>query len=413
MNTKDIVKPNQKNILISMKLLKNIMVIFTSIFLNVYIFQALDSNFELYLYCMIFTTVISQILSFVVLKFMSKKNAMIIYRLSFVFDILLIIAVLLIKTPSIPIILMFYFFQTLSDICFSIPQNIGEMKATDKGNTNKFWAKSTIFTSLTKIVSPFLSGVVIEKLSYSLLFIIIGVVALIMLIISFFMNDFDIKNSKLELKEFRNKCSNYPHVKKFYWSFMFFRLSMGGTIYAILLVILFMKIGSEFSLGSYSSIFALLTIVTMIIFMFIQNKKLNIILSTSMICVSCIIITAWTTLISFIIFNAIYYMFEKLYENEIFSMRLNAIKIYELESYKKEHNVMFDVFGNLGYLIGYLIILLLYKTIAYANILSIIICLIGLFIIISAVLLIQSKVQYLNIKRNDANIQNENTEIKS
>lgn len=391
-------KSKQKNILILIKLLKNIMVIFTTIFLNVYIFKALDNNFKVYLYGIIFTIAIDQILSLIVLSLLSKRNAKIVYRLSFVFDILLIVAVLLVKNPTFSIILLFYFLQELSNTCFYCPHEIGEMKATDNGNTNKFLAKSTIFTSLAKIVSPFLSGVIIEKLSYTLLFTIIGIVAVIMLILSLHMNDFDIRESRPQLKEFINKAFKYPHIKNFYLSFTFFRLSMGGTIYTILPVILFMKVGSEFSLGSYSSIFALLTIITMIIFMFIQNKKLNIILSTILMSISCMLITAWTTLVSFVIFNAIYYMFEKLYENEIFSMRLNVIKIPDLEDYKKEHHIVYDMFANMGYMAGYLMILLLYKTISITNILSIIVGVMGLFIIVSAIFLIKSKSEYERIK---------------
>lgn len=393
-------KVNQKGLLITMKLLKNIMVIFTTIFLNVYIFKALDNNFELYIFGIIFTIIAAEVLSLITLRLLSRKNAIWVYRFSFVVDIFLIIAVLFVKNPTFPIILIFYFLQELSNSLFYVPHENGEMKATDKGSANKFLAKSTIFTSLAKVVAPFLSGLTIDKLSYTVLFILVGIVAIIMFILSFFLNDFDVKDTKLKLREFQKKAFKYPHIKYFYLSFTFFRLSMGGTIYTILPVILFMKVGSEFSLGSYSSLFALLTIITLSIFMYIQNKKFNIILSTIMISISCIMITAWTTLTSFIIFNIIYYMFEKLYENEIFSMRLNAIKVPELESYKKEHHVFYDIFANIGYIIGYLLILLLYKTIYYTNILSIIISVIGLFIIISAILLIKSKVQYQLTKEN-------------
>ena len=141
------------------------MVIFTTIFLNVYIFKALDSNFNLYIFGIIFTILMSEILSLSVLKVLSKKNATSIYRLSFVVDILLIIAVLLVNAPSFPIILLFYFLQELSNSLFYAPHEIGEMKATDKSSANKFLAKSTIFTSLAKVVSPFLSGLAIDRLS--------------------------------------------------------------------------------------------------------------------------------------------------------------------------------------------------------------------------------------------------------
>lgn len=403
----------QKRVLIILKLLKNIMVIFSTIFLNVYIFKALDSNFGLYLLSLIITVVLSEIASLVLFKFLSKRNAMIIYRLSFILDAFLIVLVLFIKTPSFPIILLFLFLQELANTFFYGPHEIGEMKATSASSSKKFLAKSTIITNLAKVISPFLSGLIIDKMSYAVLFIIIGINAIIMFFVSLFMRDFDIKDTKLHLKEFNRKAFKYSSVKNFYLSFAFFRLSLGGTIYTILPTVLFMKLGSEFSLGGWSSVFALFTILTMIIFMNIKKSKFIIILSNIMICLSCLLITFWTGIVSFIIFNAVYYTFEKLYENEIFSERLNAIKIPELEDYKKEHHLMYDVFANVGYLIGYLLIWILYKLIPSANTLSIIICIVGMLLIVSAYLLIKSKQDYSKIVNHMIVDDNNNEKITS
>lgn len=343
----------QKVLLICEKLLRNIMVIFSTIFLNVYIFNSLDNNLQLYLCALICSVVFAEIISLVVLHIINKRNAMIIYRLSFVFDAILIILCLVIKNPTFPVILVFYFLQELANSCFGCPHEIGEMKATNTNDSKKFMAKSSIVSNLTKIISPFLSGLIIDKLSYTWLFIIVGLVAISMFIVSIFMRDFDANDNKLKLKEFCQKARKYPHVKNFYNCYGFFRLSMGGTIYTILPVVLFLKVGSEFSLGSYSSIFAILTILTLLCFMKSKNYKLEIILSLVMISISCFLITFWSSFISFIIFSVIHYMFERLYENNLYSTRLNTIKVPELESYKREHHLMYDLSANIGYLIGY------------------------------------------------------------
>ncbi len=384
----------QKNVLIGMKLLKNVMVIFSTIFLNVYIFKSLNNNVELYICGLLCSIGFAELISFVLFHVLSRKNTMIVYRCSFVLDIILIVSVLFIKTPTFPIILLFYFLQELSNACFYGPHEIGEMQHTSSKNSNKYLAKSTSISSLVKIVSPFLSGLIINKMSYAVLFVVVGVVAAIMFALSIFMRDFDVRDNKLDLKTFCKKAFKYPQARRFYLSFTFFRLSMGGTIYTILPVILFMKTGSEFSLGSWSSLFSFLTIVTLLTFMFVKNYKLKVILSVAMICCASLLITFWTSLVSFIIFNVVYYMFEKLYENEIFSTRLNVIKLPELEKYKREHHLIYDLFANIGYAVGYSVILLLYKTIPSANALSMIISIVGLLIIVSAILLILSKKSY-------------------
>ena len=55
----------QRAVLITLKLLKKVMVVFSSIFLNVYIFQALDNDFSMYLIGLISAIVFNQIFSLV------------------------------------------------------------------------------------------------------------------------------------------------------------------------------------------------------------------------------------------------------------------------------------------------------------------------------------------------------------
>ena len=385
----------QRAVLITLKLLKKVMVVFSSIFLNVYIFQALDNDFSMYLIGLISAIVFNQIFSLVIFSILSQKNAMFIYRASFVFDIFLIILVIFIKSPTLPIILMFYALQELSNNCFYGPHEIGEMKATGHKNSSKYLVISTIFTSIVGIVSPFLSGLIIDKMSYTILFIIVGFIALVMFVVSIFMKDFDIISRKLQLKQFCQKAFKKPHIKSFYLSFTFFRFSIGGTVYSILPVVLFMKTNSEFSLGTYSSIFALLTILSLTIFMFIKRKDIVTIVAVVFMCVASIVLAFFSTFAMFVVFNAIYYSFGKIYENEVFSTRFNVIKTKELENYKKEHHLVYDIFANIGYMLGFLLIFLLYSVIPSADALTIIIGGLGLFMIISLILLMRAQNLYV------------------
>ena len=165
-----------------------------------------------------------------------------------------------------------------------------------------------------------------------------------------------------------------------------------------------MKTNSEFSLGSYSSIFAALTIISLLIFMFIKKKNAITVLSVVLICLSCIALSIWSTFSSFIVFNAIYYSFGKIYENEVFSARLNVIKTKELAEYKKEHHVIYDIFANIGYFSGYLVIMLLYNLIPSADALTLAISILGLLMIASLVFLVRAQKLYqTEIKKEEDN----------
>lgn len=82
------------------------------------------------------------------------------------------------------------------------------MKATNTKDSKKFMANSSIVSNLTKIASPFLSGLIIDKLSYTWLFVIVGIVTITMFVVSIFMRDFDANDGKLKLKEFCQKHEN-------------------------------------------------------------------------------------------------------------------------------------------------------------------------------------------------------------
>lgn len=387
----------QKNILIILKLLKKIMVIFSNIFLNVYIFKSLNGDFNLYLCGLIVAIIFAEIFSFIIFLFLSKKNSMIIYRASFILDALLIVLVLLIKTPTLPIIFMFYALQELSNCCFYGPHEIGEMKATNHKDSSKFLMTSTMMSSVIGIVSPFLNGLIINKISYALLFVIIGCVAIIMLVVSLFLKSIEVSSRKLRLKQFCKIAFKKKHMISYYFSFMTFRFSVGGTIYIILPVLLYMKTNSEFTLGIYSSIFAALTILSLLICMFVKNKKILMYTSIIFICLSCIALSIWSIFCMFIIFNAIYYSFGKIYENEIYSTRLNVIKTNELSDFKKEHHIIYDIFANSGYILGYLLIMLFYNVIASANALTLSVAILGLVMLVSLYCLIKAQ-KYYNLE---------------
>lgn len=398
----------QKQILIALKFLKKIMVIFSTIFLNVYIYKSLEGNFNLYLIGIIVSIIFAEIFSIIIFNIISEKNHMIIYRLSFVLDAILIVLVIIIKSPTLPVIFVFYALQEMANACFYGPHEIGEMSATNNKNSSNFLMFSTIITSIASIISPFLNGIIIEKISYVLLFSIIGVIAIIMFILSLFMQKMSIPSRKLQLKQFNQIAFKMPHVKYFYLSFTFFRFSTGGTIYTILPVVLFIKTGSEFSLGTYSSLFALSTIITLSIFLFIKKNNFIPPLCAITLAISCIMLIFWSTFTAFIIFNLIYYTFGKLYENEIFAMRLNTIKTENLQIYKKEHHVMYDIFANIGYIIGYLLIYLFINVIKSTDILTIVIGIMGTFIIISMLFLYKAKKEYSKFIINE-NKQNTNS----
>ena len=183
---------------------------------------------------------------------------------------------------------------------------------------------------------------------------------------------------------------------------MFFRrISLQGAITDLLPVLLFLKIGSELSVGSYSSIFAVISIISLSILKIVNKKNIQkrfyipfaIIIFISSIFL--ILNTSFTTLlIYYILMNSL----GSVIESESCSVVYDAINVDELSKYKREHQITFNIYMIFGQIISYSFALILYTYFYNANILSIAINIMMFFSILAATYL-QKTETYLKQKK--------------
>ena len=270
---------------------------------------------------------------------------------------------------------------------------------SDKTMSN-FIANINILSSIATILTPVFSGFIIQQFCYYILFILLIIETLIIIVISFKIKDFTVNDKKLELKEFTLIVKNNKHLQNIYKCMFYRRISSQGAITELLPIILFLRLGTEMNLGTYNSLFAIISIASLQLLKVINNKNIKkvfypylaiIIFLSSLLVVYNASFT--TLLIYYILMNS----FGKIIESESCSMVYSAIKIDNLISYKKEHILTYNIYMTVGQIISYSLVYILYNYFYDVNILSISVSILMFFLIISTIYLKKTE-QYINTR---------------
>ena len=155
-------------------------------------------------------------------------------------------------------------------------------------------------------------------------------------------------------------------------------------------IVLFLRLGTEFSFGSYNTMFAIISIISLQILKLINNKNINKKFYPYMaivIFISSLFVVFNASFITLLIYYILMNSFGTIIESESCSAVYAAIKIDNLEKYRKEHIMVFNIYMLLGQLISYSLVFVLYNYFYNVNILSITIAILMFFLIIATIYL--------------------------
>ena len=364
--------------------------VFFSLFFNIYILKIVNNDFNFIIKYNLFGVIADFIICYIILKFINYKNAKIIYKLSFPLLILNILALLVFKENIVKYIFLFKVLERLAEVCYSIPYELIVIGSNNNKTMSSFIANINILSSIATILTPIFSGFIIQRFSYYTLFVILIIEAILIVAISFKIKDFTVSDKKLELKEFFKKVKNKKYVQDIYKCMFYRRISSQGAVTELLPIILFLRVGSEMNLGTYNSAFAIISILSLQVLKIINNKNIKKVFYPYLAVIIFISSLAVLYSPSFIVL-LIYYIFMKSFgtiiESESCSMVYRAIREDDLEKYKKEHILTYNIYMVVGQVISYTLVYLLYNYLYDVNILSISISILMFFLIISAIYL--------------------------
>lgn len=391
---------NRKYIAIISFLRKFIRVFFT-LFFNIYILKIVNNDLSFIIKYNLFGVVVDFIICYTILRFINSKNAKTIYKASFPLLILNILALLVFKENIVKYIFIFKILERLAEVSYSMPYELLVIGSNNNKTMSNFLANINILSSIATILTPIFSGFVIHKFSYYILFIILIIEAIFIVAISLKIKDFTVSDKKLELRKFFNKAKRTKHLQDIYKCMFYRRISSQGAITELLPIILFLRLGTELDLGTYNSIFAIISILSLQILKIVNNKniKKNFYPYLAIIIfISSIFVVYNASFITLLIYYILMNSLGTVIETESCSMVYIAIQTEDLIDYKKEHILTYNIYMVIGQIISYILVYILYNYFYDINILSVTVSILMFFLIISTIYLRKTS-QQLNIPK--------------
>lgn len=377
--------------------LRKFLNVFFSLFFNIYILKIVNNDMNFILKYTIYSVFLSVILEYILLKIINSKNAGIIYRSSFVLSAISIFLLIIFKENIVKYIYLFKTLDTMKSLFYAVPYELIIIGSNTNKSMSSYLANLNILENITAILTPMFSGFIIEKFSYNVLFITLGLETLLIIAISMKIKDFTVQDSKMKIKEFWKIAKEKTHLKDIYKCMFSRRISSQGAMTELLPIVLFLRLGTEMSFGSYNTLFAVISIISLQILKIINSKKVNKKFYPYMaiiIFVSSLLVVFNSSFVTLLIYYILMNSFGTIIESESCSAIYSSIKVDNLEQYRKEHMMVFNIYMFVGQVISYSLVYVLYNYFYNVNILSISISILMFFLIIATIYLRKTE-QYL------------------
>lgn len=380
---------NRKYIAI-ISFLRKFIRVFFSLFFNIYILKIVNNDLSFIIKYSLFSVVSNLIIGYIILKFINSKNASIIYKSSFPLLILTIALLLIFKEKIVKYIFIIKLIESIAEMCYSVPYELIIIGCNNNKTMSSFVANVNILSGIATILTPIFSGFIIQEFSYYMLFIILIIEALIIIGVSFKIKDCTVSDKKLEIKKFFNITRDKKHIQDIYKCMFYRRISSQGAMIELLPIILFLRLGTEMDFGTYNSIFAIISILSLQVLKIINNKNIKkgfYPYLAILIFVSSLLVVYNASFLTLLIYYILMNSLGTIIESESCSIVYAAIKTDNLVDYKKEHILIYNIYMTIGQIISYSLVYVLYNYFYDVNILSISVSILMFFLIISTVYL--------------------------
>ncbi len=334
---------------------------FFSTFFNIYIYSfqndinlILFSNLSLHLWIIIFTVIFY--------KIASKRIMSIMFKASFFVAIVMTLITFLLTPQRAYLVFIVQFFYAITASCYYLPSEVSTMSKNNKSQMKKFLGLHSALSVFALVLSPFLSGVIIDFVSYHLLFAIMCVFSFICFILSFKLSIVDHDPPRMKMKEFFKVANQEKAVKLGYWGYFFSKFSLDGPIDIIIAVILFMKTGSNFGVGLYSALASFIACILLILYSCFSKKQAF----TMWICSICLFAVSILVLISNSIVAFFIYYFTKAITAKLLTVDINSnlytlVNHTMLRDYVINQRIAHTIFNKSAIIISIVICFLLYN----------------------------------------------------
>lgn len=388
---------NKKSLAI-LSLLRKFFEIFTNIFFNIYLFQLVQGDFNFILLYAAFNATIGCILNFFIVKFISSHNANFIFRLSFACEIVCILMLLIMGENVIDAIWLFATVQKFSRMAYYAVYEVTLIRSTKTQSLSSYIAGINILSSLISILAPILIGYTITNFSWHIVFILMLLSALISAFVASKVNFKVIHDSFHPIKYWRKAAKNKTMRSAYMVLFLRRLSSTDGVLEYILPILLFLALGTEFSVGNYDSLFSIVYIVMLESLRIFNKKGLN---KKFYVPLALLVLASAINMVAnFSIFSILLFYFTMKTGGALIILEGSSM-IYavgnkeNLSKYTREHQFTWNVFLALGNLVGIFIAYIIYNNFYGKEAFAVVILALMVFFVVQAHLLqkVEQKLQ--------------------
>ena len=334
---------------------------FFNLFFNIYAYSLKsDINFVL-IYNLCFHLFIF-VLTFVFNKIASKRIMSIMYKTSFFIVLLCTGVTFFLNSKNTYLVFVIQFIYALASVCYYIPNEISTMSKNSKSQMKNFLGLQSALSIFSLVLSPFLSGVIIDYISHQILFLIMSICSVICLSFSLNLNIVDEEVKHIPLNEYLKDSHKDKAVRQGYLGYAFSKFALDGPISIILSLVLFFKTGTNFSVGLYSALASFIACIVLILYSyFVKKTILSMWICSIGYCIVSILVLVSGSIVSFFIYYFTKAIVTKLLTVEINSNLFTLVNHTSLKEYKVAQRVTICIYSKSAILLASIICFVLYN----------------------------------------------------
>ena len=343
----------EKKILISISSLICFLDVFYELFFNIYILQNVTTDITYIFACYLIGVVVAIVLYYPFYKILNGKTATWIYRFSFVMSFALIVLSMTINSGFAFALIFINSLKYIKSMCFSIPQEIATIQFVGKQESDGFLAIKVIFNTIVKVTFSLVVASLFAYVNTIIIFILMLIIVVVMFVLSF-----GIKTTGADYvfrpKAYTKDCKQYPHMRYIYLAHGLKRMSEAGVVATLIPIMLFLKLDSEFSIGIYSTIAYVVTILWLPLFVKLNKSKSPVLYSSIIILlVSSVLLVLIPNKVTYVLYYFINQVASATYTNKENADLFSSIKYPVLNQNKEEHTYFYGLYGLVGEVISY------------------------------------------------------------
>lgn len=380
---------NKKSLAI-LSLLRKVFDIFSSIFLSIYLFGIMQGDFNFLLLYAAFNAIVGCVIDVFLMKIITSRNANFIFRLGFTCEIVGILILLIMKDNLISIIWLFALVQRFAKVAYYAVYEVTLIRSTKAHSLSSYVAGINILSSIIALVAPFIMGLTITNFSWHIIFIMMLVDAILSAVVAMRVN-FKVINNKFRPVKFWKQAFRNKNMRSAYCALFLRRLSgTDGVLEYLLPVLLFLALGTEFSVGNYDSLFSVAYIVLLELVRILNKKG-----ATKKFYIPFALLTLASAIFMVVNFSTLsillFYFTIKTGGAVVIlegSSMIYAIGNKEkMAEYTREHQLTWNIFLALGNLTGIIIAYFIYNNYYNQGAFATVICVLMVFFVIYAYVL--------------------------